>query len=146
MQNIMPDNHYLLFRRMVIFTLIASILICIACNVSDSNRFYFVTQSEGVASLSTQYVDASTSFHFDFAGEETLRGVSSSYSNFNHSMVRSLRSSSHSFDMLVVVLMAAILFLLNNLCSYAYGYQVLLKKNFSSIRIAGFIEQSDGKK
>lgn len=131
-------------RCTVIFCIIASLLLCIACNASSSNRFYFATSNNGESTLSAQYLSSSTSFHIDFAGEETLRSATSTYSNFNHSIIRSQRSNYQMFLFFAVLLWAGAFILSNTLRSY--GYQVLPKQNFSSIRIARFIEHSDGKK
>lgn len=133
-----------LFRCAVIFFIIASLLVYITCSVSNSNRFYFATQYNGESTLCAQYLSSSVSLHFDFAGEETLRSATSSYSNFNHSIMRSQKSSYQSNMIITMFLLTAILILFNNLRSY--GYQVLPKQNFSSVRIARFIEHSDGKK
>lgn len=140
----MQNKKSRLFQSVTIILVIASLLICIACNVSDSNRFYFATSVNGESTLGAQYLAASSSFQFDFAGEETLRSANSSYSDFNHSILRSHKSNYQSNLIFVFVLMSAILILTNNLRSY--GYHICLKQCFSSVRIAGFIEHSDGKK
>lgn len=133
-----------IFGRTVIFFLIASLLVCIACHAFNSNRFYFATSVNGESTLGAQYLAASSSFHFDFAGEETLRSATASYSNFNQSILRSQKNNYQSYMVLVIFLLNAISILTIILCSY--GYQVLPKQNFSSIRIARYIEHSDGKK
>lgn len=132
------------FQSAIIVFIISSLLVCIACNVSNSNRFYFATSVNGESTLGAQYLAASSSFQLDFAGEETLRSATSSYSNYNQSVMRSHRSNYHSNLIFAVFLISTILILTNNLRSY--GYQILPKQNFSCIRIARFIEHSDGKK
>lgn len=132
------------FRCTVIFVIIASMLLCITCNASSSNRFYFATSNNGESTLSAQYLSSSVAIHFDFAGEETLRSATSSYSSFNHSIMRSQRSSQQIYLFFIALLWAGAFIYFNTLRSY--GYQVLPRQNFSSIRIARFIEHSDGKK
>lgn len=133
-----------LFRSATILFIIASLLFCIACNVSESNRFYFATSVNGHSALGEQYLASSASFQYDFANEETLRSTSSSYSNINHSLLRTQRNNYQSHFILAFLIVTAILILTNNLRSY--GYHLVPKQCFSSVRITGFIEQSDGKK
>lgn len=140
----MQNRKTRLVQNIVIFFTITSILVCIACNVSDSNRFYFATSFNGESTLVQQYLASSASFQFDFAGEETIRSATSSYSNFNHSIIRGQKSSYQAYTILIAFLLTGILILLNSLRSY--GYQALQEQNFSSVRIARFIEYSDGKK
>lgn len=140
----MPSSKNRYFRCSAIFVLIASILLCIACNASSSNRFYFATSNNGKSTLSSQYLSSSSAIHFDFAGEETLRSATSTYSNFNHSIMRNQRINYQIYLFFIAFLWADAYILFNILRSY--GYQVLPKQNFSSIRIAKFIEYSDGKK
>lgn len=140
----MQHKNFRLFQSATILFIIASLLVCIACNVSESNRFYFATSVNGESTLGEQYLAASSSFQFDFAGEETLRSATSSYSNFTHSLMRSQRSNYHSYFILVFLLTYALFVLTNNLRSY--GYEIIQKQNFSCIRIARFMEHSDGKK
>ena len=128
----------------IILFIIASSLICLACNASDSNRFYFATSFNGESSLNAQYLASTNSFHLDFAGEETLHSASSSYSNLSYSIVRSHRNVYSFVFILMACLLNSILILSGTLCSY--GYQFLQKQSFSSVRIAKFIEHSDGKK
>lgn len=140
MQNMKSE----LFRCTVIFLIIASLFLCIACNASNSNRFYYATTNNGESTLNAQYLSSSASFHFDYAGEETLRSATSAYSNFNHSILRNQRGNYQIYLFFIAFLWAGAFILSNNLRSC--GYQVLPKQNFSSIRIARFIEYSDGKK
>lgn len=140
----MQRKNYRLFQSATILFIIASLLVCISCNISESNRFYFATSVNGESSLGEQYLGVATSFQYDFAGEETLRSATSSYSNFTHSLFRNHGSRFHSYWTLVCFLISAIFILTNILRSY--GYQLMPKPNFSCIRIAKFIEQSDGKK
>ena len=133
-----------LFKSATILLIIASLLFCIACNVSENNRFYFATSVNGHSTLGEQYLAASSSFQYDFAGEETIRSTSSSYSNITNSLLRTHRNNYQSHIILAMLVVAAILILTNNLRSY--GYHIISEQCFSSVRIAGFIEHSDGKK
>ncbi len=92
----------------------------------------------------SQIMSISSTFELDYAGEETLRSTSSSYSNFNQSLMRSQRNSYASYLYLCSILFVFICFFLSNLRSY--GYTVLLKQDLSSIKIARYMEHSDGKK
>ena len=132
------------FRSVTIILVITSLLICIACNVFESNRFYFATSVNGESTLGCQYLADSSSFQYDFAGEETLRSATSSQSNLNHSLLRAQRNHNQSQIILALFLVTAILILTNILRSY--GFLFCQEKCFSSVRIAGFIEHSDGKK
>ena len=140
----MQSKRNRLFQSAIIIFIIASLLLCIACNVSDSNRFYFATSVNGESTLGEQYLASFSSFHLDFAGEETLRSINSSYSNFNHSLMRSQRSTYQSYLIFFTFLLTSIFTISNN--QRSYGCQILPKQNFSCIRIARFIEHSDGKK
>ena len=140
----MQHKKYRLFLSATIFLIIASLLVCIACNVSESNRFYFATSANGESTLGEQYLASSSSFQYDFAGEETLRSATSSYSNFAHSLIRNQGSRHHSYWLFMCFLLNAIFISTNILCSYSY--EVVPKQNFSCMRIAKFIEHSDGKK
>lgn len=133
-----------LFKSATILLIIASLLFCIACNVSENNRFYFATSVNGHSTLGEQYLATSSSFQYDFAGEETIRSTTSSCSNINHSLLRTQRNNNQPHIILAMLLVTAILILTNNLRSY--GYHIVPKQCFSSVRIAGFIEHSDGKK
>ena len=140
----MQNKKCRLFEVATIVLIIASLLICITCNVSESNRFYFATPVNGECTLGEQYLASSSSFQYDFAGEETIRSTTSANSNLNHSLMRTQQNNSQSQMLFAILLVAAILILTNNLRSY--GYLLFQKKSFSSVRIAGFIEHSDGKK
>lgn len=140
----MQHKKYRLFQSATIFFIIASLLVCIACNVSESNRFYFATSENGECTLGEQYLASSASFQYDFAGEETIRSATSSYSNFAHSLIRNQGSRHHSYWIFMCFLFSATFILTNFLRSY--GYAFVPKQNFSCIRIAKFIEHSDGKK
>ena len=140
----MQQKKYRLFQSTTIFFIIASLLVCIACNVSESNRFYFATSVNGESTLGEQYLSSSAPMQFDFAGEETIRSTASSYSNFTHSLIRNQGSRHYSYWILVYFLISAIFILTNILRSYSYT--LVPKQNFSCIRIAKFIEHSDGKK
>ena len=140
----MQNTKHRFTRCSVIFFLITSLLLCIACNALSSNRFYFATSNNGQSTLNAQYLSSSSAITIDFAGEETLRSATSSYSNFNHSILRSQRNSQQIYLFIAVFLLANAIFLSNLLRSYSY--QFLPQQNFSAIRIARFIEQSDGKK
>lgn len=131
-------------RSVTIILVITSLLICIACNVFESNRFYFATSVNGESTLGAQYLAGSASFQYDFAGEETLRSTTSSQSTLNHSLLRTQRNYNQSQIILALLLVTAILILTNILRSY--GVWLCQEKCFSSVRIAGFIEHSDGKK
>ncbi len=133
-----------LFEATLILFLIASLIICIACKMSDSNRFYFATTENNEMSLEAQYLNSSSAFHFDFAREESLRSATQSYSNMNYSTPRNSRSGYQAHLMFLVFLLVSTFVILNHLRSY--GYFILQKENFSSICITKFIEQSDGKK
>lgn len=140
----MQNNKSRIFRSATIIFIIASLLICIACNVFESNRFYFATSVNGESTLGAQYLAGSSSFQYDFAGEETIRSTSSSQSVLNHSMLRSHRNHNQSQIILAMLFVTAILILTNILRSY--GFLLCQEHCFSSVRIAGFIEHSDGKK
>ena len=133
-----------LFQSAIAFLIIASFFICIACNISESNSFYFATSVNNETTLGAQYLVSSASFDFDFAGEETLRSASSSYSSITHSLMRSQRNPLHSYMQFLFLLTGVFFILTNNLRSY--GYQDLPRQYFSCLRIAKFIEHSDGKK
>lgn len=133
-----------LLNRLICLFIIASLLLCIACNLSKSNRFYLATPTSNQIATTEQILDSSASFHVDFAGEETLRSASSSYSNFNHSFMRTQRSSNQTYVMMFTFLLACIFIFTNTL--RFYGYKGVLKQNFSSVCIARYMEHSDGKK
>lgn len=140
MQNTKKD----LFKSATILLIIVSLLFCVSCKAFEGNRFYFATSNNGVGTLNLQYLASTSSLQFDFAGEETLRSATSSYSNFNQTLIRSQRITSPIQFIFALIPMAAVLVLTNILRSY--GCQIMPRRNFSSIRIARFIEHSDGKK
>lgn len=133
-----------LFKSIACILIIASLLICVACNLSKSNRFYLATPTSNQLITTEQFLDSSASFHIDFAGEETLRSASSSYSNFNHSFMRSQRNNNLSYLLLFTLVLAFIFIFTNTLRSY--GYRGVLKQNYASVCIARYMEHSDGKK
>lgn len=133
-----------LLKPVTIIILIISLLFCIPCKSLEGNRFYFVTSNNGIDTLNLQYVDSDSSIHFDLAGEETLRSITSSYSSFNQTLMRTWLGSNQTLFFLIFVLITGVLILTNTLRSY--GCQLYQKQSFSSVRIAKFIEHSDGKK
>lgn len=127
----------------ILFT-IASILACIACSLLENSRFYFVADTNGSVSLNSQYMASSSVADMNFAGEETIRSANASYSSFLFSTLRTQRISQNFLSFLCAFLLVAILIFTNTL--RFYGYKILPTQGYSSIRIAGFIEHSDGKK
>lgn len=140
----MQRKKYRFFKSATILFIIASLLVCIACSVSESNRFYFATTQNGESTFGTQYLASSPSFQYDFAGEETLRNTSTTFSSLTRSIVRIQRNNYLYNIIFTCFLICELFFLKTTLCSYSYADKQ--KPNFASLRIARFIEQSDGKK